>query len=59
MRDARHPTSPSADAIKIDVEKGFKTGVFFDRFLVAKMVTRRAAKSALVFTGTSLRDSIA
>ena len=37
------------NAIKIDVEKGFKTGPVVDRFLVAKMVPRRAAKSALVF----------
>ena len=35
-------------AIKIDVGKGFKMGPVFDRFLVAKMVPRRAAKSALV-----------
>ena len=37
------------NGIKIDVGKGFKTGPVFDRFLVAKMVPRRAAKSALVF----------
>ena len=37
------------NVIKIDVGKGFKTGPVFDRFLVAKMVPRRAAKSALVF----------
>ena len=35
-------------AIKIDVGKGFETRPVFDRFLVAKMVPRRAVKSALV-----------
>ena len=46
---AKMETVFEQSAIKIDVGEGSKTGPVFDRFLVAKMVGRRAAKSALVF----------
>ena len=46
------------NAIKIDVGKGFETGPVFDRFLVAKMVPQRAAKSALVFHWQQFKRSI-